>query len=84
MRLHLTNGGFPHWLTGWSATRPRATSARMSSAIAVETNGLGSSWAAGYSLIFGDEVGGRSRIVGGEVLLILAMRSGDGVEHGAA
>ena len=31
-----------HWLTAWSATRPRATLARMSSAVAVHTNGLGS------------------------------------------
>ena len=31
-----------HWLTAWSATRPRATLARMSSAVAVHTKGLGS------------------------------------------
>ena len=37
-----TSGVSRHWLTAWSATRPRATLARMSSAVAVHTNGLGS------------------------------------------
>ena len=38
-----TSGVSRHWLTAWSATRPRATLARMSSAVAVQTKGLGSS-----------------------------------------
>ena len=37
----LASGVSRHWLTAWSATRPRATLARMSSAVAVHTNGLG-------------------------------------------
>jgi hypothetical protein len=37
-----TSGVSRHWLTAWSATRPRATLARMSWAVAVHTNGLGS------------------------------------------
>ena len=37
-----TTGMSRHWLTAWSATRPRATLARMSWAVAVHTNGLGS------------------------------------------
>lgn len=36
------SGVSPHWLTAWSATRPRATLVRMSSAVAVQMKGLGS------------------------------------------
>ena len=35
-----TSGVSRHWLTAWSATRPRATLARMSWAVAVHTNRL--------------------------------------------
>ncbi|MGO8963429.1 ATP-binding protein [Mycobacterium sp.] len=38
----ITSGVSRYWLTAWSAMRPRATLARMSSAVAVHTNGLGS------------------------------------------
>jgi len=40
--MDASSGVSRHWLTAWSATRPRATLARMSSAVAVHTNGLGS------------------------------------------
>ena len=42
VRQPTSSGVSRHWLTAWSATRPRATLARMSSAVAVHTNGLGS------------------------------------------
>ena len=38
----LPSGVSRHWLTAWSAMRPRATLARMSLAVAVHMNGLGS------------------------------------------
>ena len=45
--LYLVASGVSrHWLTAWSATRPRAALVRMSSAVAVQTKGLGLSlWA---------------------------------------
>ena len=42
VRQPTSSGVSRHWLTAWSATRPRATLARMSWAVAVHTNGLGS------------------------------------------
>ncbi len=45
-----------HWLTCLSATRSRATLARMSSAVAVQMNGFGSSFGQ-VALDLGDQVG---------------------------